>query len=173
MCAAAPVATSGTAYTPSTVTGPSASLLSSSAGIVAVHVPSAASVASTGVVVAWPSVAVTATPVVRNWELPETLRSVPASPVAAVTLFWPNAEIGLQPAMGPLKSPSDSASAGTFRLGPPLTLTVSPARMSGVRPTPPGSDRAPFCQQSPPGSKGVGVVVFTVNGSVGNAKPAN
>ena len=90
--------------------------------------------------------------------------------MAAVTLLRPWAEIGRQPSIGPLGPSLSSASAGTSKLRPE-TVTVSPGRMSGVRPTPPGSDSFPFCQQSPPGLNGVGVVVLTENGRNGVAKP--
>ena len=85
MCAGAPVLTSGTAYTPSTVTVPSASFATWSAGIAAVHVPSAASVASTGAVLVRPSVAVTDTPVASGCATPVT--AMPASlPAVAVAM---------------------------------------------------------------------------------------
>src|SRR3954453_21785319 len=68
--------------------------------------------------------------------------------------------------MGPPAPPPESAPPGTVRLGPGVTVMVSPGRMSGVSPSPPGNATAPPCQQSPSGSNAVGTVVLTVNGRI-------
>ena len=51
--------------------------------------PSAFSVASTGVETSVPSVAVTVTPVASGCALPVTRTSLPLPPLAAVTMLWP------------------------------------------------------------------------------------
>src|ERR1700750_647640 len=102
--AGAPVLTSGTAITGVTVRLPLANLSSSGAGIVMLHVPSAAGVVEREPVVLLPSLADTDTPVASGCARPETGRPSPGATVlgAVVIAFRAHGAIELHPAIGPV-----------------------------------------------------------------------
>src|SRR5580700_900806 len=112
MCAWAPVLTSGTETTGVTERLVLARALSSSAGMVAVQVPSGAGVAVTGALVWLPSVAETETSVASGCATPETVSGPPVIvPGAVVIALWAQGAIELQPAIGPrvvLRSPDST-----------------------------------------------------------------
>jgi hypothetical protein len=168
MCAAAPVFTSGTANTGVTVSAVFASIVTCDAGMVAAQLPSEPGVASTGVVLCVPSVAATETPVASGWATPETVIGPSATVLGPLVIaFRAHGASELQPGIGP--EPAAASAGWTATLvefeAPPkrpawLKVTVSPGWRSGVS----ACESAPFCQQSPPGFIGVGVVVLTENG---------
>jgi hypothetical protein len=99
MFAFAPVLTSGTANTGVTVSRLLARPTSEAAGIETVQLPSDAGVTDTGVVVFFPSLADTETPVARGCATPDTVRSAPLPIVvgALVIAFRAHGAIELQP----------------------------------------------------------------------------
>ena len=147
---------------------------SCAAGIVADQLPSAAGVTDTGAVEWELSLADTATAVASGCATPETVIDPSVTELGALVIaFLAQGAIESQPACGPAELLLESFPPTTALVvveGLPkkpawVSVTVSPGCRSGVS----ASESAPFCQQSPAGFSGVGVVVLTENGVNGLA----